>query len=117
MPGFEAETDWFNYTIKSADGRDFYEMADLRADVIVNDDYEIQRVVGIFTEEKDHKTGITTRIYLDPKHGLWADIEYFVISNDALMDSAREDEGIVWHTPRSVDEACMIGVGEWRRVK
>jgi hypothetical protein len=113
----ECETDWFEFTLKGKDGKPFMLMPDLKADVEVTDDEcEIVRVIGIFTEETDFKTKILTRVYLDPEHDLWGDIEAYIHAHeDELMEGQREEIGLSWHTPRTVDEAIMIGAGEWRR--
>ncbi len=115
----EAETDWFEFDIKAADGKVFSFLPDVKAEVEVNDeDCSIYRVIKIFTEQTDRKTKLQTRVYLDPQHQLWSDIEAYILDNeDALMEGERESQGLSWHTPRSVEEASIIGVGEWRRAR
>ncbi len=114
----KALTNHFDFMIKGQDGRDFMELYDLQAEVeITDDECAIVRVLGIFAETKDRKTGILNRSYLDPKHQLWADIEAHILDNEeSLMEAERESQGLYWHTPRTVSEAEMFGVGEWRRV-
>lgn len=115
----EAETADFDFVLKGKDGALFGEITGLCADVEVTDDEcEIVRVLGIFSVQKDFKTGVLKRVYLDQAHQLWGEIEAHILDNEEdLMESHRESEGLFWHTPRTIDEASIIGAGEWRRAR
>ncbi len=81
------ETTWFDYQITAANGRVFYELVDLKADIYVDSEGRIDEVDGIFTVEDDPKTKIKRRIYLDPKHQLHAEIVDFLIGEgDRFVD-------------------------------
>lgn len=83
----KTESKWFDFQITGADGRVFYEMVDLKADIYVDSDGCIDEVDGIFTIESDPKTKIKRRVYLDPKHQLHAEIVEFLIGEgDRFVD-------------------------------
>ena len=73
MPSIRSN--WFEYEIKTANGRVFYTLQDLCADIVVDCYGDIEEVDGIFTEE-----GKVT-VYLDPKHPLYAEISDYVVEN------------------------------------
>lgn len=101
-------TNEFNYTILSVDGRDFYELCHLVADVDLGADGQIETVNEIFTAEFCWKSSkITRRNVLAKSHPLWALIADHVLSEDPFTILDEQD----W--PEQVDDAREHGFGKF----
>lgn len=79
------ESKWFDYAITDASGRVFAELVDLKAEIYVGSDGDIDEVESIFTVQDDPKTKIRRRVYLDDKHQLYRDIVDYVIGEGSRL--------------------------------